>query len=167
MARKCFYSFHYKPDNWRAGKIRNIGVIEGNQPVSDNDWETVTKGGDAAIEKWIADQMYGKSCTILLIGAGTAGRKWINHEIKKTWKDKKGIVGVYIHNITDVDGNTATKGTNPFSQVSIDGTFLSSVVKAYDPPYTKSVDVYNYIADNIEDWVDEAIDIRNNSRLAA
>ena len=43
MARKAFYSFHYKPDASRAGQVRNIGVVEGNTPVSDNDWETVTK----------------------------------------------------------------------------------------------------------------------------
>ena len=57
MARKCFYSFHYKPDNWRVAKIRNIGVIEGNKPASDNDWETIVGGGPAKIEKWIAEQM--------------------------------------------------------------------------------------------------------------
>ncbi|MEW8354447.1 MAG: TIR domain-containing protein [Candidatus Thiodiazotropha sp.] len=25
MARKCFYSFHYNPDNWRVSTVRNIG----------------------------------------------------------------------------------------------------------------------------------------------
>ena len=40
--RRTFFSFHYKPDNWRAAKVRNMGVVEGNSPVSDNDWETVT-----------------------------------------------------------------------------------------------------------------------------
>ena len=45
MTRKCFYSFHYKPDCSRASQVRNIGVIEGNQPVSDHDWEEVTKVG--------------------------------------------------------------------------------------------------------------------------
>ena len=72
MARKVFYSFHYNPDNWRASQVRNIGAIEGNQPAKDNDWETITKGGDKAIEKWIADQMSGRSCVVVLIGAGTA-----------------------------------------------------------------------------------------------
>lgn len=32
MARKVFFSFHYQPDNWRVSQVRNIGVIEGNQP---------------------------------------------------------------------------------------------------------------------------------------
>lgn len=38
MARRVFFSFHYKPDNWRAAQVRNAGVVEGNTPVSDNDW---------------------------------------------------------------------------------------------------------------------------------
>src|SRR5258708_39854311 len=101
MARKAFYSFHYIPDNWRAAKVRNTGVIEGNVPVSDNDWETVTKGGDAAIAKWIAEQMKGKSCTIVLVGQNTAGRKWINHEIMESWDKGMGIVGICIHRLLD------------------------------------------------------------------
>lgn len=68
MARRVFYSFHYKPDNWRASQVRNIGVVEGNRPVSDNDWEAVKKGGDKAIESWINDQVSGKSCSVILIG---------------------------------------------------------------------------------------------------
>jgi hypothetical protein len=164
MPRKCFYSFHYEPDNWRASKIRQIGAIEGSRTVSDNDWESVTRGGDAAIERWIADQMHGKSCTILLIGAATSGRKWIQHEIINTWNDKKGIVGIYIHNIWDRNNRTSFKGSNPFSNVFLNGgsgTPLSSIVMDYDPPYSSSSDVYNYIADHVEGWVDEAIAIRN------
>ena len=77
MARKTFFSFHYKPDNWRAAQIRNMGLVEGNIPVSDNDWESITKGGDNAIRKWVADQMQGKSCTIVLIGASVLSHKLV------------------------------------------------------------------------------------------
>ena len=69
MARACFYSFHYKPDSWRAATVRSIGAIDGNKPATDNDWESVTKGGDAAIKKWISDQMQGRSCTVVLVGS--------------------------------------------------------------------------------------------------
>jgi len=34
MARAVFYSFHYKPDNWRASKVRQMGALEGNQLLS-------------------------------------------------------------------------------------------------------------------------------------
>ena len=51
MARRVFYSFHYDHDNWFAATVRNIGVVEGSSPALDNDWETVKKGGDAAIDR--------------------------------------------------------------------------------------------------------------------
>ena len=63
MARRCFFSFQYKPDNWRAAQVRNMGMVEGNVPVTDNNWETITSGGDPAIKKWIDDQLKGRSCT--------------------------------------------------------------------------------------------------------
>ena len=163
MARKCFYSFHYSPDSWRASKVRNIGVIEGAKTVSDHDWEKVTKGGDAAIEKWIADQMNGKSCNIVLIGANTAGRKWIKYEIIKAWNDKKGVLGIHIHNITDAKSNQSGKGNNPFQSISVGQKSMAEIVKVYDPPYHQSDGVYGYIAESIESWVDEAIEIRKKN----
>lgn len=162
MARRTFYSFHYKPDNWRASQVRNMGVVDGNRPCSDNDWETITKGGDDKIKKWIAEQLDGKSCVIVLIGANTAGRKWINYEIVKGWDDGKGVVGVYAHNLLDSDKKQATKGDNPFASIKYGSTgkMLSSIVKAYDPPYTTSTNVYDYIKKNLSDWVEEAVTIR-------
>lgn len=160
MARRIFYSFQYKPDNWRVSKIRNIGAIEGNKPATDNDWEAVTRRGDAAIEKWIKDQMFGRSCAVVLIGQSTAGRKWINYEIVESWKKGMGLLGIHIHNITNSSGEQSTKGSNPFSGFTIGGKSLSSIVKTYDPAFSTSGYVYNHIADNIADWIDEAVEIR-------
>lgn len=99
MARRAFYSFHYKPDNWRAATVRNIGSVEGNKPATDNNWEAITRGGDAAIENWIANQLKGRSCTVVLVGRNTANRKWINHEIVHSWNDGMGVVGIRIHGL--------------------------------------------------------------------
>jgi len=165
MARKCFYSFHYKPDNWRVSKIRNIGVVEGNKPASDNDWETITGGGDKKIEEWIAAQMKGRTCTIILAGSNTADRKWINHEIVKSWDDGMGVLVIYIHNITDRNDKQCSKGSNPLCYVTHGPTkkCLSTIAQAYDPPRTTSKGVYGYIEDNIEDWIEEAIQIRKDN----
>lgn len=168
MTRKVFYSFHYVPDNWRASQVRNMGVIEGNQPAKDNDWEEIKRGGDTAIQKWIDGQLHGRSCTAVLIGSGTAGRKWINYEIKKTWADGKGVFGIYVHNLKNSDGFQASKGKNPFGEFNIDhfGEFnkirtpMSSIVNAYDPPYSDSAKAYSYIKDNISSWIETAIAIR-------
>jgi len=165
MARRVFFSFYYKQDNWRAAQVRNMGVIEGDAPVSDNEWESITGGGDEAIEAWINSQIQGKSCTIVLIGTNTAGRKWIKHEIKKSWNDKKGLLGIYIHNLKDMDGNQSAKGRNPFDGFTMNrdnNQELSSIVKAYDPPYSTSTNVYNHIKENLTNWVEEAISIRDN-----
>jgi hypothetical protein len=162
MGRRAFYSFHYKPDSWRASQVRNMGVVEGNSPATDNGWEAVTKGGESAIEKWIGDQMMGKSCAIVLIGSGTAGRKWINYEIIKAWNDKRGVLGVYIHRLKDINQNQTTRGGNPFDGITVGQKAMSSIVKAYDPPYFASTDVYKYIKDNLADWIETAISIRES-----
>lgn len=164
MSRKAFYSFHFKPDSQRASQVRNIGVVDGNQPVSDNDWEDVKKGGDSAIQEWIDNQLAGRSCTIVLIGENTAGRKWIEYEIEKSWNDGKGVFGIYIHNLKDKNGEQSSKGRNPFDDFTMNRNDekLSSIVKTYNPPYSTSTYVYDYIKSNLEDWVEEAISIREN-----
>jgi len=165
MARSAFYSFHYKPDNSRASQIRNMGVVDGNKPATDNDWETVTKGGDQAIKKWIGEQLEGRSCAIVLIGQDTAGRKWINYEIATAWNEKKGVLGVYIHHLKDLEANQSGKGGNPFHHVTFkeSGKALSTVVPAHDPPYSDSKQAYAHIKANLADWIEKAIEIRNNN----
>ena len=162
MARRVFFSFHYDVDAWRASQVRNMGALEGNVPCSDNDWETVKKGGDKAIEKWIADQLSGRSCTVVLVGGQTASRKWVIHEIQESWNAGKGVVGIRIHNLKDKAGNFGSYGTNPFDQLTLqNGTkFLSSIAKLYDPPGLTSTDVYKHIKDTMSSWVEEAIAIR-------
>ena len=163
MARRAFYSFHYKPDSTRVAQVRQIGSIEGNRPANDNNWETITKGGDAAIKRWIAGQIKGKSCTVVLVGSNTANRKWINHEIVKSWDDGMGVVGIHIHGLKNLDGNIATKGKNPFDFITHSPTKkkLSSIVKCYNPAGSNSKERYAWISKHLANAVEEAIRIRN------
>ena len=94
MARRVFYSFHYKPDAMRASQVRQIGALEGNKPASDNAWEKVTGGGDAAIKKWIAGQMKGRSCTVVLVGEKTADRKDLAFHFPEICHGPGGIVSI-------------------------------------------------------------------------
>ena len=95
-----------------------------------------------------------------MIGTNTAGRKWIKYKIKKAWNDGKGVMGIYIHNLKDKEGNQSPKGRNSFDDFTINGVKLSKIVKAYDPSYSTSTYVYDYIKENIADWIEEAIKIR-------
>lgn len=163
MKRSVFYSFHYSEDNWRVAQIRNIGLIEGNSLATSNDWEKVKKEGDISIRNWIDSQLRNRSCTIVLIGESTSDRKWIKYEIEKSWNEGKGLLGIYIHNLKNAQGKRSGKGDNPFENFTIEqgSKKLSEVVKAYDTPYYNSQYAYNYIKENIERWIEEAIQIRN------
>ena len=165
MPRRVFYSFHYIPDCPRASQVRNIGSIEGNRPATDNDWETITGGGDEAIKKWINEQMSGKSCTVVLVGSKTANRKWINYEIVKSWNEGKGVLGIYIHGLKNLEGETSTKGENPFDYVTHGPTKnkLSSIVKCYNPSGSDSKEKYAWITKYLEAAVEEAIKIRGEN----
>jgi len=167
MARRCFYGFHFKPDNWRAATVRNIGAVEGNAPASDNEWESITSGADKdqKIKNWIAGQMYGKSCAIVLVGAETANRKWINYEIVKAWDDGLGVVGIHIHGLKNSAGQIAVMGANPFDFITHGGTkkSLSTIVKCYNPPGSDSKERYDWIAKYIAGAVEEAISIRGKN----
>ena len=162
MTRKAFYSFHFAGDSWRAAQVRNMGFVESNSPASDHDWEAVKKGGEAAIKKWIDGQMFGRSVVIVLIGANTAGRPWINYEIRKGWDEGKGLLGLHIHNLMDKDGKQSPKGRNPFDEFTMEnGTRLSQIVKVSNSMATNSKVVYEQIKCSIADLIEEAIEIRN------
>lgn len=158
--RRVFYSFHFQADAWRAGQVRNMNLTEHDAPLSDNDWEQVWRGGDRAIERWIDQQMHGKSCVVILIGEHTASRPWVQYEIRKAGRDRKGILGVYIHNLLNREGLRARKGINPLSKLYLGSRRLSEIVPTYDPKGYDSKDVYATIGNNMVDWVENAIRIR-------
>ena len=157
MSRKVFFSFHYERDAWRAGQVRNCNVIarEDQTGVIDAvEWQSIKNSGDAAIERWIAEQLEGTSATAVLIGAETADRDWVLHEIEESWSRGNGVFGIWIHNVKDSDKNTDVQGANPFDRFTLpDGKLLSSVCKTYD-----------WVSDNgrdyIADWAEKAVEIR-------
>lgn len=156
MARvPVFYSFHFDNDVMRVQQIRQMGMIDGGEPVSPNDWETVKRSGSAAVERWIDDNMKYKRCVVVLIGTETHARPWIQHEIRKAWTDNRGLLGIHIHNLNCPRQGTCSKGTNPFDQFTFrDGN--NNIVRppVYDPPANGT---YNHIKDHLAAWVDDAI----------
>ncbi len=156
MAREpVFYSFHYDNDVFRVQQIRHMGVVDGNEPVSPNDWEQVKRKGDAAVEKWIDDNLKYKRCVIVLIGSETANRKWVKYEIKRAWELKKGLFGIYIHNLRVPQTGTCSKGTNPFSSWNVNGQSMANLVSCYDP---RAWDAYSDISRNMASWVAQALE---------
>lgn len=163
MRRKAFFSFHFNGDHWRASQIRNIGVVSGNEPVSDNAWERIRRRGDAAIRAWIEKQLKGRSCTVVLIGRETASRKWVDYEIKRSWNLGKGVLGIYIHKLKNQQGKSDRKGANPFRGIRVGKQSLTNLISVYDPHQRISRGVYSYIANNLPNWIEKAIENRTRA----
>lgn len=156
--RPVFFSFHFDIDVFRVQQVRNMGVIEGNEPVKPNEWETVKGAGEKAVENWIEKTMKNKDCVIVLIGEETYKRPWVDFEIRKAWRDKKPLLGIHIHNLNCMKNGYGKKGKNPFEEISMtDGSTMAKYVTTYDP---KSSDAYKDISTNINSWIETAIKSR-------
>lgn len=95
MAREpIFFSFHYGNDVFRVQQIRNLGVVQGNEPVSVNEWEQIKRGGAASVQRWIDENMKYKRCVVVLVGSETASRPWVQYEIREAYDSRKGLFGI-------------------------------------------------------------------------
>jgi len=158
MAKTCFLSFHYDDDCWRVQQVKQMGAIAEQPLLSSNDWEEVKKGGDAGIKEWIDDKMEGRSCLVVLVGAKTAGRRWVKYEIEKAWEKGMGVVAVRIHNLADSAGEQSPIGGDPFAGRSVGGVAVTGEI--YDPPFSTSKKVYDDIAEKIGGLIDAAVKAR-------
>jgi hypothetical protein len=157
MARKTFFSFHYERDAWRAANVRNSGVLSKDEEygfIDAADWEKIEREGDAAIKRWIQEQLKNTSVTAVLIGAETASRPWVLYEIRESWKRGNAVVGVRIHGIKDQDSKTDSFGVNPLDVVKFDdGTALLAVCKTYDWVSDKGREL-------LGEWLEDAVQAR-------
>lgn len=153
MARRVFFSFHYERDIWRASQVRNSWVTKPDREDAGfwdaAAWEEVKKRGDDAIKRWIDKQLEGTSVTVVLIGYETSERKYVLYEIEKSWKEGKGLIGVYIHNLKDRNGNKDWQGNNPFDKFTFKRNDNVVAIPTYDWVYN---DGYN----NLANWIEKA-----------
>jgi hypothetical protein len=159
MERRVFFSFHYERDAWRAGQVRNCNLLRTEDEygfIDSVDWESLKRQGDEAVQRWIDGQMKYTSVSVVLIGAETAARPWVRHEIVQSWNRGNGIVGVRIHSIKNHERMTDVAGANPLDHFKLpDGTLLSSVCRTYDW-------VLNDGRCNLGTWVEDAFQARSN-----
>jgi hypothetical protein len=149
-----FFSFHFGNDAMRVQQVRNIGALDRNEPVSASDWETVRQGKDPAIKKWIDDNMANRRCVVVLIGADTHSRPWVQYEIRKAWNDHRGLIGVYIDQLKCPRTGVSARGPNPFASIPLeDKQPMSNYVPCYDP----GTNAYSGIASGLEGWVNKAV----------
>lgn len=156
MAKSVFYSFNYDHDVHRIQLIRNINALDAQPLLNPQDWEEVERGGDAAIEKWIHEQMAYTRAVIVLIGKHTASRPWVIYEIEKAWADKRPLLGIRIHGISSF-GTVDSTGANPFDKAQVGS------IPVFDPTitdWTGKIDsqrTYSKLKDNLEYWAGQGV----------
>lgn len=103
MTRRVFFSFHYE-DVSRAMVVRNSWTLRGKTEagfVDKAEFEKIKRNGDAAIKRWIDNQLVGTSVTVVLIGEATLNRKYVQYEIQESFKRGNAILAIEIGKIKD------------------------------------------------------------------
>jgi hypothetical protein len=140
MARRVFFSFKYE-DVSRAMVVRKSWVTKERKAagfIDAADFEKIKKQGDAAIKKWIDNQLKGTSVTVVLVGEKTCKSRWVKYEIEKSIEIGNGLLGIDISKIKDLQGNTSER--------------CGEIPKGYDFYLWFKEDGYN----NMGDWIEKA-----------
>ena len=105
MARRVFFSFHYDNDINRSMIVRNSWVTQGKEAagfIDKAEFEKMKRKGEKEVYKWIDKQLEGTSVTVVLIGAETLSRPFVQYEICKSLQRGNAVIGVYINWIRDM-----------------------------------------------------------------
>lgn len=154
VARSVFYSFQYEPDNWRVQQVMKMGALSGESIFSAQDWESVRRKTDRAIESWTDRQMKYARAVVVLVGSTTADSRWVRYEIEKAWDECYPLLGIRINSLKDRCGRTDRPGDDPFSRVTLrNGQKVSDYVHLIEPRGSNSQEVYNSIENNLQTWV--------------
>lgn len=121
MARRTFFSFHYKPDVSRAQIVRNSWVTKPNRESAgffdSSVFESKQRTSKDALKSFLSDGLKNTSVTCVLIGNETYARPWVRYEIIRSFQQGKGMLGVRVHGIKNLHGQLGTWGLNPFDYI--------------------------------------------------
>lgn len=130
MARRAFFSFHYKPDVTRAWVVRNSWVTKLTQGERDDAgffdssvFEAAQRESDDTLKRFLRDGLKNTAVTVVLVGTETALRRWVRYEIFRSFMRGNGLLAIRIHSIAGFDKMPSSKGPNPFDNVAfaVDG----------------------------------------------
>jgi hypothetical protein len=125
MARRTFFSFHYKPDVTRAWVVRNSWVTKVAQGTREDAgffdssvFEASQREGDDALKRFLREGLSNTTVTCVLVGAETCLRRWVRYEIFRSFLRGNGLLAVRIHSLGSLHTPATAAGTNPFECVA-------------------------------------------------
>lgn len=133
MARRTFFSFHYKPDVWRAWNVRNSWVVPNTNEdegfFDSSVFEASKKDSDESLKRFLREGLKNTSVTCVLSGKDTWRRRWVRYEIARSIIKGNGLLTVDIGGVRDKDQMTSEKGPDPLSAMGLyrtdQGIFLA------------------------------------------
>ena len=123
MAKRVFSSFHYQDViDFRANVVRQHKLTKDDSAgyFDASIWEKAKKTGSLALKRLINDALKNTSVTCVLIGSETYNRRWVKYEIFRSIYKGNNLIGIHINNIAGKDGQTKSKGTNPFDYLAVE-----------------------------------------------
>ena len=152
--RKIFPSYDWDEDVWRVNQIVNLPFIVGAELagfVKNVPNEEVRKS-DAAVQRWIDENMEGCSCLVLLIGEKTYLSRWVKYELERATQKRMGRLNVYLEGMPDRYGIPSKRGKDPYAH---HGMYVP-----VDTPGVFIVNESSWIRDNglynIGNWIEDA-----------
>jgi hypothetical protein len=130
MARRTFFSFHYKPDVTRAWVVRNSWVTKVAKGERDDAgffdssvFEAAQRESDDVLKRFLRDGLDNTTVTCVLVGTETSLRRWVRYEIFRSFMRCNGLLAVRLHTIAGLNAPAAAAGPNPFDALAftVDG----------------------------------------------
>jgi hypothetical protein len=125
MARRTFFSFHYKPDVTRAWVVRNSWVTKVEQCDREDAgffdssvFEASQRESDDSLKRFLRDGLKNTTVTCVLVGAETCLRRWVRYEIIRSFIRGNGLLAIRIHTISSLHSPPTSSGGNPFDCVA-------------------------------------------------
>jgi hypothetical protein len=133
VARRTFFSFHYKPDVTRAWVVRNSWVTKVARGEREDAgffdssvFEAKEREGVEILKRFLRDGLRNSTVTCVLVGAETALRRWVRYEIFRSFVRGNGLLAVRVHTIAGLNKLQCVEGANPFDNLAftVDGDQL-------------------------------------------
>src|ERR1700722_2673462 len=99
VARRTFFSFHYKPDVTRAWVVRNSWVTKVAQGDRDDAgffdssvFEAAQRETDEVLKRFLRQGRENTTVTCVLVGSETTVRRWVRYEIFQSFIRGNGLL---------------------------------------------------------------------------
>ena len=115
--RKIFPSYHWESDVFYVNQIVNLPVVVGKEEMGfiKGVPNEEAKKSDAAIMRWIEENMRQCSCLVLFIGEQTYRSYWVMRELQLALQLRKAMLSIYLTGMRGPHGKIQERdGIDPF-----------------------------------------------------